>query len=65
MKSSSWALRPYNGHFLFIFLQFIIKTILDRIDNDRHYEVQPSFYRNLPHATTYDKMTEYMRLNYF
>lgn len=43
MKSSTWALRPCNEYFLFILLQFFIKTILDRIYNERHYELQPQF----------------------
>lgn len=65
MKSSTWALRPCNGHFLFILLQFFIKTILDRFIMKDITSCSPSFYRNLPHAITYDRMTGYMRLNHF
>lgn len=65
MKSSTWALRPFNEYFLFILLQFFIKTILDRFIMKDITSCSPSFYRNLPHAITYDRMTGYMRLNHF
>lgn len=50
------CLFSYNSSLKQYLTEFIMKDITS---------CSPSFYRNLPHAITYDRMTGYMRLNHF